>query len=169
MPETGPLTTGANLMIAKGSEHILFLKQPEDGGVAHRPCGRQHVPLTAIPPRSIATDIERDKAIKWTSRLVGIQGLPEGRRYPEVHAFMSEAKGLFWDACADFVFRHHLRGYTGKAWMEPCSRWLQGEDQHLNPRSARRPSMPCGIGSRQIVRETCCPLWRRCSLTKTPA
>lgn len=130
-PGTGPLFTGANLMIAKDSEHILFLKRPEDSGTAYRPCGRMNIPLSGIPLYSVATDIGRGPAISWMSRLVKIRGLPEDRRYLEVHALMSEAKGLFWDECADFIFHHHLRGYTGKTWMTPCSRWLQSEDQHL--------------------------------------
>jgi hypothetical protein len=158
--ETGPLSTGANLMIAKDSEHILFLKRTEDGGAVYRPCGRMHVPLSAIPPYSVATDIGRGPAISWMSRLVKIRGLPEDRRYPEVHAFMSEAKGLFWDECADFVFHHHLRGYTGKTWMAPCSRWLQSEDEHLKAiamlRLAHEPSShavtkPIAWGSDQYL------------------
>lgn len=158
--ETGPLSTGANLMITKDSEHILFLKRPEDGGAVLSPCGRMHVPLSAIPQSSVATDIGRDQTISWVSRLVRIRSLPESRRYPEMHALMSEAKGLFWEECADFVFRHHMRGYTGKKWMEPCSRWLQSEDQHLKAiamlRLAHEPSShavtkPIAWGSDQYL------------------
>lgn len=158
--ETGPLSTGANLMIAKDSEHILFLKRPEDGGAVHRPCGRKQIPLSAVPLFPAAADVGRDRAIRWVSRLIEIHGLPEGHRYSEIHALMSEAKGLFWDECADFVFIHHMRGHSGKTWMVPCSRWLQSEDQHLKAiamlRLAHEPSShavakPIAWGSDQYL------------------